>query len=118
MADPNESRALARRKALGRAINRHRAPETQIEMAAGLGVSQAVVSMWEAGTVEVPLHRIEALEDYLGLASGTLLVESGYIDQSLIGDSGTLLLAVGRLEEVVTHLRTIQSADSDEDPAS
>jgi len=98
----NEAVAAQRRQALGRAIRWHREPQTQSAMALALGVSQSLVSLWEAGLTELSVTQVAAIEDYLGAERGTLLVEAGFVSEKLAG--GGAAHAVARLDEAITCL--------------
>lgn len=120
MNQPSEARDVrVRAQRLGRAIRRHRGRMTQAELADRLGVSQSAVSQWETGTTEVTAEHMIRLEGVLGLRSGSLFVEAGYVDESLLGLDAAMRLALGLLEEAVARLSRldgpagIQSSDGE-----
>jgi transcriptional regulator with XRE-family HTH domain len=103
--------AADRRKALGRAIRRHRGDGPQTAMAKALGVSQGSVSAWENGTTEPPLSRIFDIETHFGLPRGTLLTEAGYIAQTA-SSQPAIPAALARLDAAIgALLEALQGAD-------
>ena len=62
----------ARPAAMGRAIRRYRGETNQSDLALRAGVSQATVSNWELGIVELSCEQVGILEHCLGLMQGTL----------------------------------------------
>lgn len=112
MVEDSETRATAgRRRALGRAVRRYRGGVTQGELAALLGVSQASVSSWELGGVPLTCEQVASVERRLGLAMGTLLVEAGYVAESLLG-GGAALVALGDLRSALSRLEAQVNGDS------
>lgn len=79
-----ESGAYLRRIALGSSIREARGELSQTELGRRLEshlgelVSQAAISRWEAGTVDLTLEQVRALELALGLRLGTLGGLGGY----------------------------------------
>jgi transcriptional regulator with XRE-family HTH domain len=55
----------------------------QADVAAGVGVQQAVVSRWELGQLEPSIWEMLLVEDALGLSRGYLLTEAGVITPSV-----------------------------------
>ena len=102
--------------ALGRAIRLHRGEMSQEDLAPGLGVSQASISSWERGGVDLTCEQVAALERRVGLRRGTLFVEAGYVDERLIGAEAGLVLALARLGKAVDTLLAIASAAAKEKP--
>ena len=97
----NDRARPPRTLALGRAIRRHRGEMAQGDLAPGLGVSQASISSWELGGVDLTCEQVAELERRLGLVPGTLFVEAGYVDPRLVGVEATAALAVGLLEHAL-----------------
>lgn len=96
--------AKARAQALGAAIRRHRGEMTQTELADRLAVSQSAVSQWETGTTQISAEHVIGLERELGLRSGSLFVEAGYVDESLLGLDGARRFALWKLQSAVALL--------------
>ena len=96
--------AKAHAQALGAAIRRHRGEMTQTELADRLSVSQSAVSQWETGVTQVTAEHIIQLERELGLRSGSLLVEAGYVDESLLGLDAAHKFALWKLQEALALL--------------
>lgn len=94
----------SRPTALGRAIRRHRGDLNQGVVADRMDVSQATVSNWELGVVELTCEQVALLEAGLGLTRGTLLVEAGYLGESLLGLDAATGWALGMLEGAMTLL--------------
>jgi transcriptional regulator with XRE-family HTH domain len=108
MVQGSQARARAtQKKALGGAIRRHRGKLSQGELALALGISQASVSSWELGGVDLTCEQVADIEGRLRLRPGTLLVEAGYIDPALIGADGVVHHALGQLERA---LRSVHEA--------
>lgn len=97
----------ARRAALGRAIRRHRGEVAQSELAQRLAVSQASISSWEQGGVALTAEQVAAVEAELGLRAGILLIEAGYVDESLAPTDWSLALAQQSLERAIERLTTM-----------
>ncbi|MGA8724677.1 MAG: helix-turn-helix transcriptional regulator [Acidimicrobiales bacterium] len=98
---------VARTEALGRAIRRYRGEVNQTDLALRMNVSQATVSNWELGIVELTCEQVTRLERRLGLTRGTLLVEGGYLDEALLGFDAAMCVALAKLDSAVgtlTHL--------------
>jgi hypothetical protein len=75
------------RKALGAAIRRLRGARTQAEFGASIGlvcgeddVPQTTISRWEGGLVDLSYEQVRVIEAALGVPTGTLAIEAGYVD--------------------------------------
>ena len=107
----NDRARQPRTLALGRAIRRHRGEMAQGDLAPGLGVSQASISSWELGGVDLTCEQVAELERRLGLRPGTLFVEAGYVDPHFDGPDGVRLAALHRLDAAIaTLLSTLDDA--------
>lgn len=106
--------AKARAQALGSAIRRRRGQMTQTELADRLSVSQSAVSQWETGIAQITAEHVIRLERELGLRPGTLFVEAGYVDDSLLGIDGARLIALRSLESAVALLAGTGSVGGDQ----
>lgn len=96
MAKASEARLRGTREnALGRAIRRHIGDLSQAELASMLGMAQNSVSLWERGGVDLTCGQVAAIERCLGLRPGTLLIEAGYVDVSLVGGAHSASCRVG-----------------------
>ena len=105
MTQPNDSQvAEARARALGASIRRHRGETSQAELADRLSVSQSLVSQWETGVVQVTAEHVIGVERVLGIRSGSLLIEAGYVDESLLGIDSARRFALWKLESAVALL--------------
>jgi transcriptional regulator with XRE-family HTH domain len=105
MDQRSEGRAsTVRAQALGAAIRRHRGDMNQTAMAGRLGLSQSAISQWETGVIQVTCEHIVELERIFGLKAGTLLVEAGYLDESLLGIDAARRYALWKLQQAVALL--------------
>jgi transcriptional regulator with XRE-family HTH domain len=80
---------------------------TQTELADRLLVSQSAISQWETGTFQITAEHVIGLERELGLRSGSLLLEAGYIDEGLLGVDAARRFALWKLQCAVTLLAGI-----------
>ena len=81
MEQRSEASAVARRKALGAFIRALRGPRTQSDLAKLLGnISQAAVSAWENGLVDLTCEQVRDIEVALGVRPGTLGLAAGYVE--------------------------------------
>ena len=105
MKKSSEARAAkARAQALGAAIRCHRGEMTQTGLAIRLGVSQSAISQWETGVIQVTCEHIAKIERVLAVRTGTLLVEAGFLDESLLGLDAGRRYAIWKLQEAVALL--------------
>lgn len=112
MNDGSDTQAArARAIALGAAIRHHRGEMTQTELADRLCVSQSAVSQWESGTFQITAEHVIGLERELGLRSGSLLLEAGYVDEALLGIDGARRFALWKLRSAITLLGGFESED-------
>ena len=104
MAEPTDS-ARATRRRLGRAIQRHRGERSQEDLARSLGVSQASISSWEHGGVDLTCYQVNSIELALGLRPGTLLRDAGYVAPERVAGGRNVLAIVATVGEAVDYLR-------------
>ena len=97
----NDRARPPRTLALGRAIRRHRGEMAQGDLALDVGVSQASISSWELGGVDLTCEQVAGIERRLGLVPGTMFVEAGYLDPRLVGVDAAAAVALGRLEHAL-----------------
>ncbi len=77
---------------------------TQAELGMAIGVAQNTISAYETGEIDLHCDQIIRIEFALGLRLGTLLIESGFIDDSLLGLDAARLVAIGKLNEALSTL--------------
>ena len=99
----------SRPAALGRSIRRYRGEVSQTDLALRMDVSQATVSNWELGIVELTCEHVVRLERCLGLSRGTLLIEGGYLDELLLGFDAATCVALTRLDAAVGALTQVSA---------
>ena len=99
MAKSNDPEAIARRKALGRAIRAARGSRTQTDVAAALGVPQPSVCRWEQGRYDLTHEQVRRLELELGVPLGSLASASDF-------EMPMRVLSVTSIEEAIEVLRT------------
>jgi transcriptional regulator with XRE-family HTH domain len=105
MKQRSDTRASqARQRILGAGIRRHRGTRTQTELADLVGLSQGSISAWETGIVPLTCEQVVLVETALGLRTGTLLLESGYVDQELLGADAVAAFALGKLQAAFDSL--------------
>lgn len=63
----------------------------------GREIPQPTISRWEAGTMDLGIEQIRAIEYVLELPSGTLLAASGYIELEKVEDIEALIMIDPRL---------------------
>ena len=79
MPESSERDAQRRRGALGGAIRRARGQRSQEVLADLLDVSQATISSWEWGHVDLTCEQVRTIELQLHLRAGELLRAGGYL---------------------------------------
>src|SRR5437870_1489880 len=113
---PTEAeRAAERHAALGKAIKRFRGSATQAQLGALLDVPQTTISRWEAGSVDLGLEQIRAIELALELPLGTVGRAAGFVDPGLTGDEdcwpGFRVGFFDRVEEAQAELAAAATLD-------
>lgn len=68
------------RKAASHVIRKHRegGSMSQLALANSLGISQPLVSAWECGKIAPSVEDLVGIEQVLGLAKGTVILEVAY----------------------------------------
>ncbi len=94
----------ARMTALGVGIRRHRARMTQTELATKVGLTQGSISSWEKGVVPLTCQQVALVEAALGLRTGTLFLEAGYVNLELLGANAAAAFAIGKLQAALNSL--------------
>lgn len=89
--------AAQRLQALGTEIRRARGTRSQAEVAELVDRPQSSISEWERGRVELSVEQVHQLELVLGVPSGRLLLDAGYVGDGA-RTTGALAVADKRVQ--------------------
>lgn len=106
----------ARRRAelIGERIRSHRGERTQSEVAAAMGESQATISRWELGGVELSFEQARRVEIALDIPLGTLGREAGFVslnEQFVAPESLIRFTIYDSFDEAESDLRNAAELD-------